>query len=111
LTSRRRVGLEEAMRRGTALAAPNEPMLAEIGTVLPYLYTLFYGLSDLDRFRASRQMHVEKGVYRVSSFDRFYFERDALPADKSFVFVTPSDQLPCRAPEIEEAGPLWVVGR
>ncbi|HTJ65438.1 MAG TPA: glycosyltransferase family 39 protein [Alphaproteobacteria bacterium] len=106
-----RVGLEDAMRRETALAAPDEPMLAAIGTVHPYLYPLFYGLSDLDRFRATRQMQIEKGVFKVSSFDRFYFERDALPAGKSFVFVTRSDRLPCAAPEIAYAGPLWTVGR
>jgi hypothetical protein len=106
-----RVGLEQAMRREVALAAPDEPMLAEIGTVHPYLYPLFYGLSDIRTFQATRQMRVEKGVYRVSTFDRFYFERDRLPADKSFTFVTRSNHLPCAAPEIDTAGPLWTVGR
>ncbi len=106
-----RVGLEQAMRRETALATPDEPMFAEIGTVHPYLYPLFYGLSDIRRFQATRQMRIEKGVYRVSMFDRFYFEREALPADRSFVFITRSNHLPCAAPEVDSAGPLWTVGR
>jgi 4-amino-4-deoxy-L-arabinose transferase-like glycosyltransferase len=106
-----RVGLEQAMRREAALAAPDEPMLADVGTVHPYLYPLFYGLSDIRRFQATRQMRIDKGVYRVSMFDRFYFEREALPADRSFAFVTRSNHLPCAAPEIDSAGPLWTVGR
>jgi 4-amino-4-deoxy-L-arabinose transferase-like glycosyltransferase len=106
-----RVGLEDALRHEMALAQPGEPVYVAVGTVHPYLYVLFYGLGDIRAFQATRQVKVVDGVYRVSQFGRFYFDPDALPAGKSFVFVSRSDRLPCAAPVNMTAGPLWSVGR
>jgi len=106
-----RIGLEVALRAELALARPDEPMLVEVGTVHPYLYPLFYGLADIETFQATRQVRFEDGVYRVSRFGRFYFEREALPPGRSFVFASRTTLLPCAAPEIASAGPLWAVGR
>jgi 4-amino-4-deoxy-L-arabinose transferase-like glycosyltransferase len=106
-----RVGLEDGLRREVALAQPGEPVYADIGTVHPYLYILFYGFGDIREFQATRQVKVVDGVYRVSQFGRFFFDRDALPAGQGFVFVSRTDRLPCPAPQDMTAGPLWSVGR
>jgi hypothetical protein len=106
-----RIGLEDALRAEMALAQPEEPALVDVGTVHPYLYVLFYGLGDIETFQATRNVRIEKGVYRVASFGRFYFERAALPPGRPFVFVTLSRDLPCATPDIKMAGQIWTVGR
>jgi hypothetical protein len=106
-----RVGVEDALRAEVAAAGPDEPILVDIGTVHPYLYVLFYGLGDIKSFQASRNVRVEDGVYRVSSFDRFFFEKDAIPPNRSFVFVSLVRAMPCTSPIILNPGPLWAVGR
>jgi 4-amino-4-deoxy-L-arabinose transferase-like glycosyltransferase len=105
-----RVGLEPALRAEAALAQGDEPRLVEIGTVHPYLYPLFYGLASVESFRDTRQMRVEDGVYRVSHFDSYYFERSAVP-DRSFVFVSRSNALPCADAQVATAEALWTIGR
>jgi 4-amino-4-deoxy-L-arabinose transferase-like glycosyltransferase len=106
-----RVGLQGALKSEIALARPDEPVLVDIGTVHPYLYVLFFGLADIANFQATRRMRVEDGVYRVSGFGRFVFEREALPGNRDFVFVSRTNRIPCGAPKIASQGPLWVVGR
>jgi 4-amino-4-deoxy-L-arabinose transferase-like glycosyltransferase len=106
-----RVGLEPALKAQAALAQPGEKMLVEIGTVHPYLYVLFYQLASIESFQATRRMQVEDGIYRVSSFDRYYFDPTALPPGQSYVFVARSNALPCASPQAVTAGALWTVGR
>jgi 4-amino-4-deoxy-L-arabinose transferase-like glycosyltransferase len=106
-----RIGLEDALRAEVAAALPGEPVFVDIGTVHPYLYVLFYGLGDIEGFQATRNVRLENGVYRVASFDRYYFEQGALPANRSFVFVSRTNALPCQAPTVLRTDPLWAVGR
>jgi len=106
-----RVGIDDALRAEIALAKPDEPVLVEIGTVHPYPYVLFYGLADIETFQATRKFRIENGVYQVTRFGRFYFEPDALPPGRSFVFVGRANALPCEKPETLTTGPLWAVGR
>ena len=93
-----RLGLEDALRAEVALAQPTEPIYVAVGEPQPYLYPLFYGLASVEDFQATRRMETVDGVFRVSSFGRFVFDKEALPAEKSFVFVTLSTALPCAAP-------------
>ena len=106
-----RVGLEQPLRTATAEAKPGETVFVDVGTVHPYLYVLFYGLSDLPRFQTTRQLHIVDGVYRVAGFDRFAFEPAALKPGVGFTFVSRSNHLPCAEPETFSAGPLWTAGR
>jgi 4-amino-4-deoxy-L-arabinose transferase-like glycosyltransferase len=106
-----RLGLEDALRAEVALAQPGEPVYVAAGEPQPYLYPLFYGLGSVTEFQATRRMIVVDGVFKVSSFGRFVFDKDALPVGKSFVFVTLATALPCAAPEDLRAGPIWTVGR
>jgi hypothetical protein len=111
-----RVGLQGALHAETAFAGQDEPVFVDVGTVHPYLYVLFYGFGSIESFQQTRQMRVEDGVYRVSRFGRFYFERAALPTDKSYAFVSRPTALPCANPEMAPgfaAAPelLWAVGR
>ncbi len=106
-----RLGLEDSLRTEVALAKPDEPVFVDIGTVQPYLYVLFYGLADVTSFQATRQVETVDGVYQVSRFDRFFFTKDALPRQESFVFISRANDLPCAAPEMLTSGPLWATGR
>jgi 4-amino-4-deoxy-L-arabinose transferase-like glycosyltransferase len=106
-----RLGLEDALRADAALARPDEPIYLAIGEPQPYLYPLFYGLASVRDFQTTRRMTVVDGVFRVSSFGRFVFNKDALPAGRNFVFVTLSTALPCPAPESLKSGPIWATGR
>jgi 4-amino-4-deoxy-L-arabinose transferase-like glycosyltransferase len=106
-----RIGLEDALRTEVALAEPTEPILVDIGTVHPYLYVLFFGFGDIESFQRTRAVRIEKGVYRVSSFGRFYFEKNALPPDRSFVFVSLAKTPPCADAATESSDPIWAVGR
>jgi 4-amino-4-deoxy-L-arabinose transferase-like glycosyltransferase len=106
-----RLGLEDALRTETALAQPGEPVFIAVGEPQPYLYPLFYGLGSVAEFQATRRMTVVDGVFKVSSFGRFVFEKDALPAGRSFVFLTLSTALPCIAPEDLKSGPIWATGK
>jgi 4-amino-4-deoxy-L-arabinose transferase-like glycosyltransferase len=106
-----RLGLEDAMRTVAALAKPDEPVFLAIGEPQPYLYPLFYGLGSVDEFQATRRMTVVDGVFKVSGFGRFIFDKDALPAGQSFAFVTLSTALPCAAPDQLRSDPIWATGR
>jgi 4-amino-4-deoxy-L-arabinose transferase-like glycosyltransferase len=106
-----RVGLEDALKAELAIAKPDDPVFVDIGGVHPYLYVLFFGLADIKSFQNTRQLRIEDGVYRISRFDRFVFEHEALPRDRGFAFVSRSDRLPCLNPDIADNGPLWTVGR
>jgi hypothetical protein len=106
-----RLGLEDSLRAETALAKADEPIFIDIGTPHPYLYPLFYGLARVEDFQATRQVQTVDGVYLVSRFDRFFFAKNALPAQASFVFVSRSDIMPCANPEAVQSGPLWATGR
>jgi len=106
-----RLGLEDALRTETALAQPGEPVYVAVGEPQPYLYPLFYGLGSVADFQATRRMTVVDGVFKVASFGRFVFDKDALPAGQGFVFVTLASALPCAAPEALKAGPVWATGR
>jgi 4-amino-4-deoxy-L-arabinose transferase-like glycosyltransferase len=106
-----RMGLEDALRTEAALAQPGEPIYVAAGEPQPYLYPLFYGLGSVAEFQATRRMETVDGVFKVSSFGRFVFEKAALPAGRSFVFVTLATALPCAAPEALKSGPMWATGR
>jgi 4-amino-4-deoxy-L-arabinose transferase-like glycosyltransferase len=110
-----RVGLQGALHAEMAFARPDEPVFVDVGAVHPYLYVLFYGFGGIESFQTTRQMRVEDGIYRVSSFGRFYFERGALPPDRGFVFVSRPVAPPCAdaemAPGFAAEGLLWAVGR
>jgi 4-amino-4-deoxy-L-arabinose transferase-like glycosyltransferase len=106
-----RIGLEDALRTEVALAEPTEPILVDIGAVHPYLYVLFFGLGDIESFQHTRAVRIEKGVYRVSSFGRFFFEKNALPSDRSFVFVSLAKNPPCADADVKSSGAIWAVGR
>jgi 4-amino-4-deoxy-L-arabinose transferase-like glycosyltransferase len=106
-----RMGLKNAMRADAALAKPDEPIYLAIGEPQPYLYPLFYGLGSVEDFQATRQMTVVDGVFKVSGFGRFVFDKSALPAGQSYVFVTRSTALPCASPEALMSGPMWATGR
>jgi 4-amino-4-deoxy-L-arabinose transferase-like glycosyltransferase len=106
-----RLGLEDALRTEAALARPGEPIYVAAGEPQPYLYPLFYGLGSVADFQATRRMETVEGVYRVSRFGRFVFEKEAVPAGSSFVFVTLATALPCAAPEALKTGPVWATGR
>jgi hypothetical protein len=54
---------------------------------------------------------VVDGVFKVSAFGRFVFDKDALPAGRSFVFVSLATALPCASPEALKAGTVWATGR
>jgi 4-amino-4-deoxy-L-arabinose transferase-like glycosyltransferase len=106
-----RLGLEAALRAETGLAQPGEPVFIAAGEPQPYLYPLFWDLGSVADFQATRRMEMVDGVFKVSSFGRFVFEKAALPAGQSFVFVTLATALPCAAPEALNSGPIWAVGR
>jgi 4-amino-4-deoxy-L-arabinose transferase-like glycosyltransferase len=106
-----RLGLKNAMRAEAALAKPDEPIYLAIGAPQPYLYPLFYGLGSVEDFQATRRMTVVDGVFEVSGFGRFVFNKTALPAGQSYVFVTLSTALPCPSPEALRSGPVWATGR
>jgi 4-amino-4-deoxy-L-arabinose transferase-like glycosyltransferase len=106
-----RLGLEGTLRGEAALARPDEPIFIDAGQPQPYLYPLFYGLASVEDFQATRQMQTIDGVYVVSRFGRFYFEKDALPAGQSYVFASRADDMPCANPEALKTGPLWATGR
>jgi hypothetical protein len=106
-----RIGLEDALSAEMAAAKPGEPVLVDVGTVHPYLYVLFYGFGDIRQFQATRTLKIENGVNRVASFDRFYFEKTALPAGREFVFVSRANALPCGDADILRTDPIWAVGR
>jgi 4-amino-4-deoxy-L-arabinose transferase-like glycosyltransferase len=106
-----RIGLRSALKTEMAMAKPDEAVFVDIGSVHPYLYVLFFGLADIETFQATRQVRIVDGVYTVSRFGRFVFERGALAGAPSFVFVSRSNDLPCPNPDLVEAGPLWSVGR
>jgi hypothetical protein len=99
------------MRADVALAQPDEPIYLAIGEPQPYLYPLFYGLGSVEDFQATHRMTVVNGVFEVSGFGRFVFDKAALPAGQSCVFVTLSTALPCGSPEALKSGPVWVTGR
>jgi hypothetical protein len=50
-------------------------------------------------------------LYHVVGFDRFIFEREAIPKGAPYLFVTRPDRLPCNNPKMLESGLLWSVGR
>lgn len=107
-----RIGLESALRNAVAEATPDETVFVDAGAAHPYLYVLFYKLADIRSFQKTRQLRSDTdGMYHVTRFDRFVFERGALPAEQEYVFVSLPDRLPCSAPEITQSGPLWAVGR
>jgi 4-amino-4-deoxy-L-arabinose transferase-like glycosyltransferase len=106
-----RLGLEDAMRTETALAKPDEPIYLAVGAPQPYLYPLFYGLGSVEDFQTTRRMTVVDGVFAVSGFGRFVFDKDALPAGQSYVFVTLSTAVPCTSPDDLKSGPIWATGR
>jgi hypothetical protein len=106
-----RLGLEDAMRTETALATPEEPIYLAIGEPQPYLYPLFYGLGSVEDFQATRRMTLVDGMFKVSGFGRFVFDKDALPAGQSYVFVSLSSALPCASPDALKSGPVWSTGR
>ena len=84
-----RIGIADALHDAAVNGRQGEPIFIEIGTAHPYLYPLFYGLADIDRFKETRQMKIEDGGFHVQSFDRFFFDRTALQLanSPSFVFV------------------------
>ena len=106
-----RLGLEGALRADAALARPDEPVFLDIGAPQPYLYPLFYGLATVQEFQATRRMQTIDGVFEVSRFGRFVFDRSALSAQQSYTFVTLATALPCPMPEDLKAGPVWATGR
>jgi 4-amino-4-deoxy-L-arabinose transferase-like glycosyltransferase len=106
-----RLGLEDALRAEAALAEPDEPVFLAVGEPQPYLYPLFYGLGTIQEFQNTRRMTVVDGVFKVSGFGRFVFDRDALAAGHSYVFVTLATALPCPSPEALKTGPIWATGR
>jgi 4-amino-4-deoxy-L-arabinose transferase-like glycosyltransferase len=106
-----RLGLEDALRADAALAEPDEPVFLDIGEPQPYLYPLFYGLATVEEFQTTRQMQIVDGVFKVSRFGRFVFDKAALPAQHGFTFVTLSTALPCASPESLKSGPVWATGR
>jgi 4-amino-4-deoxy-L-arabinose transferase-like glycosyltransferase len=106
-----RVGLHGALDQAVAQAAPAEPILAEVATFHPYVWILFYGYDDLESFRQTRRMEVRDGIYHVSGFGRFIFDRGAVPAGQPFTFlVRPETALPCPEPRIHRSDAMWVVG-
>jgi 4-amino-4-deoxy-L-arabinose transferase-like glycosyltransferase len=106
-----RLGVQGALRTEAALAKPDEPLFVDIVTPQPYLYPIFYGLASVEEFQATRQVQTLDGVYDVSHFGRYYFDKDALPAGAGYVFVSRVDVLPCPDPEALQTGPLWATGR
>jgi 4-amino-4-deoxy-L-arabinose transferase-like glycosyltransferase len=106
-----RLGLEDAMRTEAALAKPGEPIYLAIGEPQPYLYPLFYGLGSVEDFQATRRMTTVDGVFKVSGFGRFVFDKDTLAAGQSYVFTTLSTALPCASPDALKTGPVWATGR
>ncbi len=77
-----------------------------------YMYLLFYGLADIHSFQTTRKMPPDyDAMFHVTGFDRFIFERNALPPDQPFTFVTRSSRLPCDHPEIATSGPVRSSGR
>jgi hypothetical protein len=99
------------LRAAVAQSNPGEPVFIDAGKVHPYLYPLFYGLGDIKTFQTTRQVRVEDGVFRVSRFGRFMFERDAVDRSQPFIFVTLATRLPCATPEILKSAGLWSAGR
>jgi 4-amino-4-deoxy-L-arabinose transferase-like glycosyltransferase len=106
-----RLGLETALRTATEQARPGEPVFVAVGEPQPYLYPLLYGLASVEEFQSTRRMTMVDGVFKVSGFGRFVFDKDALPAGTRFVFVTLSTALPCKAAEALSSGPIWATGR
>ena len=108
-----RVGLQDSLKLAAARANSDEPIFVDVGTVHPYLYVLFFGLSDIRTFQATRRVRIDNGVYRVSRFGRFMFERNALDTAEpaSFAFVSRSNRIPCPAPEVFSSDTLWTAGR
>jgi 4-amino-4-deoxy-L-arabinose transferase-like glycosyltransferase len=107
-----RVGLNEALGNAVRSAEPSEPIFVDAGSTHQYLYVLFYGYADPKSFQTTRKLSLDADkLYHVASFDRFFFDRPALPPERSFAFVSLPDKLPCDHPQIFSAGPLWSVGR
>lgn len=106
-----RIGLEAPLRAAAAAAGPGEPVFVDAGYEHPYVYVLFYGLADIHSFQTTRKMRPDvDAMYHVTGFDRFIFERSALPPGQPFTFVTLSNRLPCDNPEIATSGPVWSSG-
>ncbi len=107
-----RVGLEDALHTAAGKAGAAETIYVDAGDAHPYVYVLFYRLASTVSFQKTRRLRpADDRLYHVTGFDRFVFEREAIPQDASYVFVTLPDRLPCAAPEVFTHGPLWAVGR
>jgi 4-amino-4-deoxy-L-arabinose transferase-like glycosyltransferase len=107
-----RVGLDKALGEAVGAATPSEPIFVDAGSTHQYLYVIFYGYADPKSFQTTRKLSLDAdSLYHVASFDRFYFDRSAVPAGHTFVFIALPDRAPCLHPEIISPRPLWSVGR
>lgn len=106
-----RVGLDDALGLAVRSASASEPIFIDAGSTHQYLYVIFYGYADPKSFQATRNLTLDPdNLYHVASFDRFYFDRSAVPSGP-FVFVALPDRVPCANAQIVNPGPLWAVGR
>jgi hypothetical protein len=71
---------KKALGKAVRSAGPSEPIFVDAGSTHQYLYVLFYGYADPRRFQSTRQLSLDAdNLYHVASFDRFFFDRAALP--------------------------------
>lgn len=105
-------GFERAFKTSLTLAEPSEAIWVTNRILLPYFLVAFYSAYPPAAYRADIRYTLEYGTVNVQSLGRFYFGKENLLTDPSFVYVLAKwDELPCREPQFALETRLWQVGR
>jgi 4-amino-4-deoxy-L-arabinose transferase-like glycosyltransferase len=108
-------GLEYAFHTAKTKSLPSEKILITDAIKLPYVYILFFDRYSPDKFQKFNNHSFDKdGIYKIQSFDRYYFNPDSLDLKplESFIFLQKAAEVPvCSKPLFLEQTRYWNVGR
>lgn len=109
-------GYDQALNRALAVAHNDEYIYVNITKDWSnYAYTIFYLQSDAEDFYTHANIQVVDGIYRVSSYRRYYFGPDAPPRTltdaPSYVAILKGNyQVSCQRKEILYQDNHWPGG-
>jgi 4-amino-4-deoxy-L-arabinose transferase-like glycosyltransferase len=106
-------GLAQSLETAQSIAKPTEPIFVTETIPLNYIYVLFWQKVNPKTFQQQADYRVEKGIYAVHRFDRYYFDLPTLRQDSppSFVYLQRTNEkaLCLEAPVLRTRE--WSVGR
>jgi 4-amino-4-deoxy-L-arabinose transferase-like glycosyltransferase len=105
--------LAQSLETAQAMAKPTEPIFVTETIPLNYIYVLFWQKVNPKIFQLQANYRVEKGIYAVHQFDRYYFDLPTLlqVSPSSFVYIQRVNEKPLclEAPTLRTSA--WSVGR